>query len=223
MKDRHDDSLWNGLFSAIWIPGEKHVSCGLLKFFKEFWQTSSIPFIVLSAIPEKRSKKKRPRIVTLSAQRSKRKTDCSKSDHGIELCVINTLFSGFAKKTWIPAFPCSQFCLPWPSVANLIIGLASENEMLFPQKGNLLVRDNDKALLSSPVFAPILTQGFVDLTTLLCLFFFFARVQLQRGTSRVSSGQDSQEGENNSVEQTKQVWLVENCLLDTKPAFSQIS
>lgn len=44
--------------------------------------------------------------------------------------------------------------------------------MLFPQKGNLLVRDNDKALLSSPVFAPILTQGFVDLTTLLCLFFF---------------------------------------------------
>ena len=136
------------------------------------WQTSSIPFIVLSAIPEKRSKKKRPRIVPLSAQRSKRKTDCSKSDHGIELCVINTLFSGFAKKTWIPAFPCSQFCLPWPSVANLIIGLASENEMLFSQKGNLLVRDNDKALLSSPVYAPILTQGFVDLTTLLCLFFF---------------------------------------------------
>lgn len=181
---------------------------------------------LLSSCPQsrkKRSKKKRPRIVTLSAQRSKRKTDCSKSDHGIELCVINTLFSGFAKKTWIPAFPCSQFCLPWPSVANLIIGLASENEMLFPQKGNLLVRDNDKALLSSPVFAPILTQGFVDLTTLLCLFFFFARVQLQRGTSRVSSGQDSQEGENNSVEQTKQVWLVENCLLDTKPAFSQIS
>lgn len=130
---------------------------------------------LLSSCPQtrkKRSKKKRPRIVPLSAQRSKRKTDCSKSDHGIELCVINTLFSGFAKKTWIPAFPCSQFCLPWPSVANLIIGLASENEMLFPQKGNLLVRDNDKALLSSPVFAPILTQGFVDLTTLLCLFFF---------------------------------------------------
>lgn len=198
-----------------------------LNSFKEFWQTSSIPFIVLSAIPEKRSKKKRPRIVTLSAQRSKRKTDCSKSDHGIELCVINTLFPGFAKKTWIPAFPCSQFCLPWPSVANLIIGVASENEMLFSQKGNLLVRDNDKALLSSPVFAPILTQGFVDLSMWssrhCCVCFFFARVQLQRGTSRVSSGQDSQEGENNSVEQTKQVWLVENCLLDTKPAFSQIS